>query len=84
MDADLSHPPEVLPRMIERLEQGDVEFVIGSRYVEGGTTDEEWSWFRKLNSQGGHPDGATILSSEAIPWPAISRCHERCLSVARR
>ena len=51
MDADLSHPPEVLPRMIETLEKDQVEFVIGSRYVRGGTTDGEWSWFRKLNSK---------------------------------
>ena len=51
MDADLSHPPEILPRMIETLEKDQVEFVIGSRYVRGGTTDAEWSWFRKLNSR---------------------------------
>src|SRR5262249_10860340 len=31
MDADLSHPPEILPRMIETLQRDDVEFVIGSR-----------------------------------------------------
>lgn len=51
MDADLSHPPETLPHIIQTLERGDVEFVIGSRYVRGGMTDEEWSWFRKLNSK---------------------------------
>jgi dolichol-phosphate mannosyltransferase len=51
MDADLSHPPETLPHMIQTLERGDVDFVIGSRYVRGGTTDAKWSWFRKLNSQ---------------------------------
>src|SRR5262245_51915385 len=50
MDADLSHPPEMLPRMIDTLKQNQAEFVIGSRYVEGGTTDAEWSLFRKLNS----------------------------------
>jgi dolichol-phosphate mannosyltransferase len=51
MDADLSHPPEILPRMIETLESDQVEFVIGSRYVKGGTTDGDWSLFRKLNSR---------------------------------
>lgn len=51
MDADLSHPPEMLPRMIEMLEQDQLEFVIGSRYVTGGTTDAEWGLFRKLNSK---------------------------------
>jgi dolichol-phosphate mannosyltransferase len=51
MDADLSHPPEVLARMVETLENDGIEFVIGSRYVEGGMTDGEWSLFRKLNSR---------------------------------
>ena len=51
IDADLSHPPEALPRMIETLEKDGVEIVIGSRYVSGGTTDGEWSWLRKLNSR---------------------------------
>jgi dolichol-phosphate mannosyltransferase len=51
MDADLSHPPETLPRIIATLETDGAEFVIGSRYVEGGTTDGEWSWLRKLNSK---------------------------------
>jgi dolichol-phosphate mannosyltransferase len=51
MDADLSHPPEALPCMISTLEQGQAEFVIGSRYVTGGGTDMEWGLFRKLNSR---------------------------------
>lgn len=33
MDADLSHPPEMLPRMVDMLERDEAEFVIGSRYV---------------------------------------------------
>jgi dolichol-phosphate mannosyltransferase len=51
MDADLSHPPEILPRMIETLEKDQAEFVIGSRYVTGGATDAKWSWFRSLGSR---------------------------------
>lgn len=51
MDADLSHPPETLPRMIEELRSGDIEFVIGSRYASGGTTDVEWGLFRQINSK---------------------------------
>ena len=37
--------------MIDMLEQDQAEFVIGSRYVTGGTTDAEWSLFRKVNSR---------------------------------
>jgi dolichol-phosphate mannosyltransferase len=50
MDADLSHPPEVLPQMLDRLEAG-ADFVVGSRFVEGGTTDDDWGIFRWLNSR---------------------------------
>ena len=50
MDADLSHPPEKIPEMILALAAGQ-QFVIGSRYVPGGGTDDEWGFFRWLNSQ---------------------------------
>ncbi|MFV0359645.1 glycosyltransferase [Tropicimonas sp.] len=50
MDCDLSHPPEVIPQMILALESGQ-EFVIGSRYVPGGSTDDDWGFGRWLNSR---------------------------------
>ena len=50
MDADLSHPPEAIPGMIARLDDG-ADFVIGSRYVSGGTTDSNWGLLRWLNSK---------------------------------
>lgn len=51
LDADLSHPPETIPQMLDMLVRGDADFVIGSRYVHGGTTDAEWGAFRWLNSR---------------------------------
>jgi len=51
MDADLSHPPEKLPSLVEALADDRADFVIGSRYVPGGSTDNEWGWFRWLNSR---------------------------------
>lgn len=50
MDADLSHPPEVVPLMLEQLREDDEVFVVGSRYVPGGSFDRDWSLFRFLNS----------------------------------
>jgi dolichol-phosphate mannosyltransferase len=50
MDADLSHPPEKIPEMVEALAKGS-EFVVGSRYVPGASTDEAWGVFRWLNSK---------------------------------
>jgi dolichol-phosphate mannosyltransferase len=50
MDCDLSHPPERIPELILALESGQ-QFVIGSRYVPGGSTDDQWGLFRWLNSR---------------------------------
>jgi dolichol-phosphate mannosyltransferase len=51
MDADLSHPPERLPALLDGL--GHADLVIGSRYVPGGAT-VNWSPLRKLISRGGN------------------------------
>lgn len=51
MDADLSHPPESLPRLVDALESPETEMVVGSRYIAGGSTDESWGYFRYLNSR---------------------------------
>lgn len=50
MDADLSHPPEAIPQMLRKLEEG-ADFVIGSRYVRGGSTSDDWGFLRWLNSR---------------------------------
>lgn len=50
MDADLSHPPEALPAMVRALSDG-ADFVVGSRYVPGGSVDDGWSAARRLNSR---------------------------------
>jgi dolichol-phosphate mannosyltransferase len=50
MDADLSHPPEMIPVLLDALSKPEVEFVIGSRYVTGAGTDADWGIFRRLNS----------------------------------
>jgi dolichol-phosphate mannosyltransferase len=50
MDADLSHPPEALPAMLRKLDEG-ADFVIGSRYVAGGSTSDDWGFLRWLNSR---------------------------------
>jgi dolichol-phosphate mannosyltransferase len=50
MDCDLSHPPETIPEMLNLLGAGQ-DFVLGSRYVEGGTTDDDWGFMRWLNSR---------------------------------
>ena len=53
MDADFSHKPADVPRLIAALEQG-ADFVIGSRYVPGGSIPREWGLHRRLNSRFGN------------------------------
>jgi dolichol-phosphate mannosyltransferase len=53
MDSDFSHDPWDVPRLLKALEDG-ADFVIGSRYVPGGSIPEEWSTYRKLNSKFGN------------------------------
>ena len=51
MDADGSHQPEELPRLLAALADADV--VLGSRWVEGGAV-RNWPRSRKLLSKGGN------------------------------
>lgn len=51
MDADLSHPPESIPELVTAVRDGGADFVIGSRYVPGASTDEDWGLLRWLNSR---------------------------------
>lgn len=48
MDADLQHPPEVIPELIRAADNG-ADVVVASRYVKGGGC-QDWSFFRKLVS----------------------------------
>ncbi|HEX6247570.1 MAG TPA: polyprenol monophosphomannose synthase [Nocardioidaceae bacterium] len=51
MDADGSHQPEQLPRLLAVLE--DADLVLGSRWVPGGSV-VNWPWTRKALSRGGN------------------------------
>jgi dolichol-phosphate mannosyltransferase len=53
MDADFSHKPEDVPRLIAQLDEG-ADFVIGSRYVQGGKIPENWGTLRKAISKWGN------------------------------
>ena len=51
MDADLSHPPEKIPELVSALNDPETDFVIGSRYVTGSSTAEDWGLLRWVNSR---------------------------------
>lgn len=49
MDADLSHDPKEIPVFLEKIEKG-ADFVIGSRYIKGGSIPSNWGLHRKIFS----------------------------------
>lgn len=59
MDADFSHPIEKIPLLAAALAEHD--FVIGSRYVRGGSLDKRWPFWRKALSGFGNLYARTIL-----------------------
>ena len=49
MDADLSHPPDVAPRLVDAIANG-ADLAVGSRYVAGGGT-QDWPLKRRVVSR---------------------------------
>jgi len=62
LDADLQHPPELIPRLVEALDDPNCDFVIGTRYAGEGTIAENWPWYRRLGSR-----FATLLARPLAP-----------------
>lgn len=59
MDADFSHDPCDLPRLVAAVEHG-ADLAIGSRYVDDGGV-EGWPWHRQFISKGGNWYARTML-----------------------
>jgi dolichol-phosphate mannosyltransferase len=49
MDADGQHPPDNVKRMVDTYLNG-ADYVIGSRYIPGGSVPKEWAFSRKMIS----------------------------------
>jgi len=65
IDADLSHPPQLIPKLIEPIAEGRADVVFASRYVKGGG-QINWPWWRKITSA-----GAVLL---ARPLTSVKDC----------
>ncbi len=63
MDADLQHDATILPLMLERIEQGGLDVVVGTRYANGGSVGD-WGRTRQLVSRVG-----TWLARNALELP---------------
>lgn len=61
MDADFSHDPKDLPKLVAAV-RGGADVAIGSRYVPGGGVDN-WPWHRRWLSRGGNLYAKTMLGT---------------------
>lgn len=75
MDADGSHQPEQLPRLLEAIEQG-ADLVIGSRWVQGGTV-VNWPVYRQLISRTGSTYARLMLGLRIKDMTAGYRAFRR-------
>jgi dolichol-phosphate mannosyltransferase len=74
MDADFSHDPAYLPRLLAASEMADL--VIGSRYVPGGGITE-WGQVRRLLSRGGSLYSRTVLRVPVRDLTGGFKCFRR-------
>ncbi len=61
MDCDFSHPPEKLLELRDAIGAG-ADLALGSRYIKGGSLDEQWPFWRKALSGFGNFYSRTILN----------------------
>lgn len=62
MDADHSHRPELLPELLKPLMDRRADITIGSRYIPGGSMDNNHPFINRLNSR-----VATMLARPFTP-----------------
>jgi dolichol-phosphate mannosyltransferase len=74
MDADFSHDPAYLPRLIGAAENADL--VIGSRYVPGGGVTE-WGQMRRFISRGGSAYARMVLDLPIRDLTGGFKCFRR-------
>ena len=60
MDSDFSHPPQIIPKMIESLKKYQCDLVIASRYISGGKING-WTLKRKIMSK-----TATLIAKKGL------------------
>lgn len=65
MDADFQHPPRFVKPMVDAY-LGGADYVIGSRYVRGGSIPKEWPLYRKFWSFFGNLYARIILTNFKI------------------
>jgi dolichol-phosphate mannosyltransferase len=76
MDADFSHSPDDLPRLISAITEENADVVIGSRKIPGGKI-EGWGWFRLFISETAQTLSRAILGLKPKDVTAGFRIYKR-------
>ena len=74
MDADFSHEPHDLPRLLAAA--GDADLVLGSRYVDGGVV-ADWGLVRRFVSRGGSGYARRVLGLRVRDLTGGFKCFRR-------
>jgi glycosyltransferase involved in cell wall biosynthesis len=72
MDADWSHDPREISRLLEVIGEADV--VVGSRYVRGGRI-EDWPWSRLVLSRGANALARLLVGRRLSDWTSGFKCY---------
>jgi dolichol-phosphate mannosyltransferase len=64
-DADFSHDPTKIPDFLQKIDEG-YDFVLGSRYIPGGSIPENWGFHRKFLSIVGNLFINVVLTNFSI------------------
>jgi dolichol-phosphate mannosyltransferase len=76
MDADFSHDPADLSRLIAAVAGGDADLALGSRYVEGGGV-ADWGLLRRIVSRGGSAYARMVLGLQIRDLTGGFKCFRR-------
>ena len=60
MDSDFSHPPQIIPKLIESIKKYQYDIAVASRYINGGKI-QGWSFKRKFMSK-----FATLIAKKGL------------------
>ncbi len=77
MDADFSHDPADVPRLIAATMDTGADVALGSRYVEGGGVADDWGASRKAISRWGSTYARTWLGLEIQDLTGGFKCFRR-------
>jgi dolichol-phosphate mannosyltransferase len=78
MDADYSHSPKDIPRLLDLAEKG-YDLVIGSRYCEGGMV-KGWTMIRRITSMVANRVAGSVIHLRLSDFTSGFRCYsKRCV-----